>query len=98
MKIVLTDCKTVTRGDIDLKVFESLGETTYYELTPPEKLIERIKDADAVICNKTVISAETMKAAKNSISVYKNKNTARNFPAAVRGVSCRIFVYLNVNY
>lgn len=65
MKIVLTDCKTVTRGDIDLKVFESLGETTYYELTPPEKLIERIKDADAVICNKTVISAETMKAAKN---------------------------------
>lgn len=65
MKIVLTDCKTVTRGDIDLSVFDKFGETVYYELTPPEKLVERIKDADAVICNKTVISAETMKAAKN---------------------------------
>lgn len=65
MKIVLTDCKTVTRGDIDLTVFDKFGETVYYDLTSPEKLIERVKDADVIICNKTVISAETMKAAKN---------------------------------
>ena len=65
MKIVLTDCKTVTRGDIDLTVFDKLGQTVYYDLTPSEKLVERIKDADAVICNKTVISAEVMAEAKN---------------------------------
>ena len=65
MKIVLTDCKTVTRGDIDLSVFDSFGETEYYDLTPPDKLIQRIKDADVIICNKTVISAEVMEAAKN---------------------------------
>lgn len=65
MKIVLTDCKTVTRGEIDLSVFDSIGETVYYDLTPADKLIERIADADAVICNKTVITAEVMAAAKN---------------------------------
>ena len=65
MKIVLTDCKTVTRGDIDLSVFDSIGETVYYDLTPADKLIERIADADAVICNKTIISAEVMASAKN---------------------------------
>lgn len=65
MKIVLTDCKTVTRDDINLKVFDEIGETVYYDLTPPEKLAGRIADADAVICNKTVISAEIMAQAKN---------------------------------
>ncbi len=65
MKIVLTDCKTVTRDDLDLTVFDSIGETVYYDLTPQDKLIERIADADAVICNKTVITAEVMAAAKN---------------------------------
>ena len=65
MKIVLTDCKTITKGDVDLSVFDEIGETVYYDLTPSEKLLERIADADAVICNKTVISAETMAQAKN---------------------------------
>ena len=65
MKIVLTDCKTITKDDLDLTVFDKIGETVYYDLTPPEKLAERVADADAVICNKTVISAEIMKQAKN---------------------------------
>ena len=65
MKIVLTDCKTVTKGDLDLSVFDSIGETVYYDLTPADKLIERVSDADAIICNKTVITAEVMAAAKN---------------------------------
>ena len=65
MKIVLTDCKTITKDDLDLTVFDSIGETVYYDLTPADKLIERITDADAVICNKTVITAKVMAAAKN---------------------------------
>lgn len=65
MKIVLTDCKTVTKDDLDLSVFDSIGETIYYDLTPADKLVERIADADAVICNKTVITGEVMASAKN---------------------------------
>lgn len=65
MKIVLTDCKTITKDDLDLTVFDSIGETVYYGLTPADKLAQRIADADAVICNKTVITAEVMAAAKN---------------------------------
>lgn len=64
MKIVLTDCKTITRGDIDLSVFEKFGQVEFYELTPPELLLERVKDADAILCNKTVISKEIMDGAK----------------------------------
>lgn len=65
MKIVLTDCKTITKDDLDLSVFDKIGQTVYYDLTPPEKLAERVADADAIICNKTVISAEIMEKAKN---------------------------------
>lgn len=61
MKIVLTDCATVTNGDIDLSVLEKLGDVEYYQLTAPEELVGRICGADAVICNKTVISADIMK-------------------------------------
>ncbi len=62
MKIVLTDCATVTNGDLDLTVLERFGEVVYNEQTPPEKLAETIRGADAVICNKTVISGEVMRA------------------------------------
>ena len=64
MKIVLTDSITVTKGDVDLGVFEKYGEVVYYDITPPEKVAERIKDADAVLCNKTLITKEAMESAK----------------------------------
>lgn len=60
MKLVLTDCSTVTNGDLDLHVLDRFGEVEYYPLTAPEELIERLTGADAMICNKTVVSAETM--------------------------------------
>lgn len=65
MNIVITDAATVTGGDIDLSVFEKFGSLTVYPLTEPEKLDERIENADIVLCNKTVIGAENMKKAKN---------------------------------
>ena len=60
MKLVLTDCSTVTNGDLDLHVLDRFGDVEYYPLTAPEELIERLTGADAMICNKTVVSAETM--------------------------------------
>ena len=65
MKIVITDASTVTGGDISFDVFNKFGEVKIYDLTSPEETASRIKDADIVLCNKTPITAEVMKGAKN---------------------------------
>jgi len=65
MKIVLTDCATVSAGDLDLSVLERFGEVVYYPETSPTDTAERIKDADVVIINKTVIGKNEIDAAKN---------------------------------
>ncbi len=65
MKIVITDASTVTSGDISFDVFNKYGDVTIYDLTAPEEIAERIKDADIVLCNKTPITKEVMMGAKN---------------------------------
>lgn len=64
MNIVITDASTVTGGDIDLSVFKKFGEVEIYPLTDADELDGRIENADMVLCNKTVISAETISKAK----------------------------------
>lgn len=63
--IVLTDCDTVNAGDLDLRVFEEFGNVTYHGETAPSQVCERIKDADIIILNKTVIGKEEIDAAPN---------------------------------
>ncbi len=59
MKIAILDAKTL--GDeIDLSIFKKFGEVEIYDITPPEKRIERIKDKDIVITNKVVIDKEVI--------------------------------------
>ena len=65
LNIVLTDCNTVTSGDLDLSVLEKFGKVTYYGESLPEEIPERIKDADIVILNKTVLGKKELDAAKN---------------------------------
>ncbi len=65
MKIVVTDASTVSRGDVSLDFFKKYGQVTFYELTEPEDIVERIKDADMVVCNKTPITAAVMEQAPN---------------------------------
>ncbi len=65
MKIVLTDIKTVTAHDLNLSVFKKFGDVTMYDLTSYEEIAYRIKDAEAVICNKTKLDANVLKEAKN---------------------------------
>lgn len=64
LKIVLTDCSTVNAGDLDLTSLERFGEVTYYPETSPEETAARIKDADVVILNKTVLGKNELDAAK----------------------------------
>ena len=63
--IVLTDCDTVNAGDLDLRVLEQFGNVTYYGETMQDQVIERIKNADIIILNKTVIGKTEIDAAPN---------------------------------
>lgn len=65
MKIVITDLQTVTNGDLSLEKLKALGEVVAYQLTDYDQIAERIKDADAVICNKTKLDSQSLKNAKN---------------------------------
>ena len=65
MKIVFTDADTVTSGDLSFSSFAAYGTTIRYGVTPPNMTAERIADADVVICNKTLMTAEVLESAKN---------------------------------
>ncbi len=63
MKIVVPDWKTVSIGDLDEALLTRFGEVTFYPLTTPEELPARIADAEAVLCNKALMTDEVMAAA-----------------------------------
>ncbi len=63
MKIVILDSDTVTTGDIGFSDFAKLGEVKRYGITEPERVVERIRDAEIVLCNKTPITREVMEQA-----------------------------------
>ncbi len=59
MKIVFLDAKTV--GNVhNIAKFKEFGTLQTFESTRPEAVVERIRDADIVITNKTPISREAM--------------------------------------
>lgn len=64
MKIVITDAQTITKGDISLDFLKKYGEVVIYPLTSKEEISEILKDADAVICNKTPLNRETLAGAE----------------------------------
>lgn len=65
MKVVILDAKTLTNDDIDFSVFDELGEVTIYDYTKYNQIAERIKDAEIILCNKSIMNRMTLKDAKN---------------------------------
>ena len=65
MKIILTDAKTVTQGDLSLEPLKEFGEVVVYELTAYDEIAERVRDADAIICNKTPLNKDTLRLASH---------------------------------
>ncbi len=66
MKIVIPDWSTVVyNNDISDECFRKYGDVQTYSLTPQEILAERIGDADAVLCNKVLITSEIMDKCPN---------------------------------
>ena len=60
MKIVILDRCTVTKGDVDLSMLESLGSVEYYDILSKTDIIRVLQGADAVVCNKAVIDRDVM--------------------------------------
>ena len=66
MKIVILDSETVSRGgDVSLEGITSLGETQVYGFTPNDEVADKIGNADAVICNKCLITEEVFERCPN---------------------------------
>jgi glycerate dehydrogenase len=60
MKIVVLDGATLNPGDNPWDEVAALGELTVYARTPGEEIIERGRDAEVVLTNKTPLSGETL--------------------------------------
>lgn len=58
MKIVCLDAATL--GNYNLSVFKEFGEFQSYRVTPKDKVIERLKDADIAMVNKIIIDKEVL--------------------------------------
>lgn len=60
MKIVILDGYTMNPGDLSWAELEKLGDLAVYDRTGPEQVLERAADAEIILSNKTILSAETI--------------------------------------
>jgi glycerate dehydrogenase len=56
-EIIVTDSYTLNPGDLDWSAFNSLGEIKVYERTAIDQVVDRCRNAEIVITNKTPISS-----------------------------------------
>lgn len=64
MKISVLDIKTLG-DDLNFDLFSQFGDVKFYDLTLEEDVIERIKDAEAVVINKVKLNKNNLPYAKN---------------------------------
>jgi len=62
MKIVVLDGYTLNPGDLSWDALKQLGDVTFHERSAPEEIVERSRDADAVLVNKVILSRDTIAA------------------------------------
>lgn len=62
MKITVLDGFALNPGDLSWDAFSALGDVTVYERTTPAELMERAKDSEILLTNKTVLNADSIKA------------------------------------
>ena len=61
MKLVILDAYAENPGDLSWDwLSEVVDEYDIYDITPPEKVIERSIDADIIVTNKTVLTADIL--------------------------------------
>lgn len=110
MRIVVLDGYGLNPGDLSWKKMEELGDLIIYDRTLPEELLSRATCAEALITNKTIISAEAMDLLPNlkyigvlatgynvvDIEAAKRKGIiVTNIPAySTRSVAQMVFAHL----
>lgn len=60
MKIVILDGYAANPGDLSWNDLEAWGELTVYDRTKPDEVMERARDADAILTNKVCIGEQEM--------------------------------------
>jgi len=61
MKIVVLDGYTLNPGDLSWQELETLGDLEVYDRTSSDQVIERAGEAEIVLTNKTILSADSIK-------------------------------------
>lgn len=62
MKIVILDGYTTNSGDLSWDSIKQLGDLTVYDRTSNDRIISRCQDAEAVLTNKVILTAEIINA------------------------------------
>ena len=62
MKIVVLDGYTLNPGDLSWEQFKALGDFETHDRTPPEQTVERARDAEIVLTNKTLLDRAVIAA------------------------------------
>ena len=60
MKIVVLDGYTLNPGDLSWDRLKALGSCEIHDRTAPENILERSKDAEIILTNKTVLDRKTI--------------------------------------
>ena len=60
MKIVVLDGYAANPGDLSWDGMKALGQLKVYDRTAPEEVLKRVNDANIVLTNKVVLSAELL--------------------------------------
>ncbi len=61
MKIVVLDGYALNPGDLSWDALKQLGEVVIYERTPNDQVLERSKDAEILLSNKTPLGGDIIK-------------------------------------
>jgi glycerate dehydrogenase len=69
LKIVILDGYSLNPGDLSWEGFKSLGELTCYDRTETGDILNRIKDAEIIITNKTPLTAEMINACSKMLYI-----------------------------
>jgi glycerate dehydrogenase len=62
MKLAVLDGYTANPGDLSWGKLEALAEVQVYDRTPAEQVVERAREAEVVLTNKTVLTREAIAA------------------------------------
>jgi glycerate dehydrogenase len=89
MNLVVLDGYATNPGDLNWDVFHSLATCRVYDRSSPDEVVERARDAELVLTNKTPLTADTLARLPNLryIGVLATGTNVVDVPAArARGI------------